>query len=817
MKPKCLAEIANAIGRALKPSEIQAIEDGIQRHLNIVARKDVDAFRKMSLHERLTEAAKSASEEVIANAERKAENASRQIIALQRNLKIMEDLANGQAKSKGLARLLTQVDTDIKGIGRDYFSQMMDAINAAEPKFFELMENKAAVRDFLQELDGIKTGNEVAAKGAKAWSATAEAMRERFNRNGGDIGKLFGWKVPQPHDQARILKAGLTKWVDDVMPWLNRERYRDNAGRQLSDVELRQALTEMHETLATGGKNNMEPGQSGQSALANRNAEHREIFFKDADSYIAYMQDYGKGSIFEAMQRHVNKMARDIGLIEAMGPNSDRTFETLNDVTIKEEGKLSKTGILAVSNDERYKALSNFYAQAVDVKLADIGSGIRNFTSATKLQGNLLSSFADIPTYLMTAHYNNLPMAKLLLSALKDMVHTDTEKLEFANRVGLVTDSVIADMNRFSGDNLAQGWTGKLANVTQKISFMNRWTDSLKRAFSVAYMGALGKMTRGDYSALDKSDLSIFAQHGIDEATFNVWKAATPENWRGSQMLTPDSIRAIEGVGKAEKDRAVTKLLGMIVDEADYAVISPDLDTRARVQSTGQRGTFNGELGRAFYLFKSFPMAMASRQLTRIMEMDDGMAKLGYSASLIAGLTLFGALSIQAKDLVSGKNPRDMTGANGRNLPMLGKFWAAAFAQGGGAGIFGDILYTGAGGNARGGQPNWTNLAGPVIGTALDTANVTVGNVGQALGGQKTNFGAEAVRLARSNAPFLNLWYARSALDHAVFHELQENLSPGYMSRMRSQWAKDYNGSMWWEPGFNSPQKPNVSTALGGR
>ena len=32
----------------------------------------------------------------------------------------------------------------------------------------------------------------------------------------------------------------------------------------------------------------------------------------------------------------------------------------------------------------------------------------------------------------------------------------------------------------------------KLANVTQKISLMNRWTDSLKRSFSVAYMGSLG-------------------------------------------------------------------------------------------------------------------------------------------------------------------------------------------------------------------------------------------------------------------------------------------------------------------------------------
>src|SRR6185295_15182540 len=139
------------------------------------------------------------------------------------------------------------------------------------------------------------------------------------------------------------------------------------------------------------------------------------------------------------------------------------------------------------------------------------------------------------------------------------------------------------------------------------------------------------------------------------------------------------------------------------------------------------------------------------------------------SLALMTSLTLMGALSIELKDLVSGKNPRDAT---------TPKFWGAAFSQGGGLGIFGDILYTGVGGNSRSGQPNWTNLAGPVAGTAADLANVTLGNLGQAAQGKDTKAAAELLRFARSNTPFLNLWYLKSAIDHAGFNELQDSLSP---------------------------------------
>lgn len=281
-------------------------------------------------------------------------------------------------------------------------------------------------------------------------------------------------------------------------------------------------------------------------------------------------------------------------------------------------------------------------------------------------------------------------------------------------------------------------------------------------------------------------------------------------------MLTPESIRAIPdealaamGMPATLRDQATAKLLGFISDESEYAVVAPDLMTRAAVTRSTQKGTVEGEFLRSLALFKSFPLAMISRHLRRAAEMDTAAGTIGYAASLMVGVTMFGALSLQSKDMKDGKDPRDMT---------TPKFWAAAFVQGGGAGIYGDLLYTGMGGQNRGGVPNWAGtLGGPIFGTGFDLANLTAGNLGQALSGKKTNAGAELLRFSRQNMPLVNLWYGKAALDHMFFHELQEQLSPGYLSTIRDMARRDWKQSFWWEPGasFDEARAPRLEAATG--
>ena len=111
---------------------------------------------------------------------------------------------------------------------------------------------------------------------------------------------------------------------------------------------------------------------------------------------------------------------------------------------------------------------------------------------------------------------------------------------------------------------------------------------------------------------------------------------------------------------------------------------------------------------------------------------------------------------------------------------------------------------------------NWMNLAGPVIGSGFEAIDLTLGNIGEAVRGKETHAGAEAVRFARSHLPFVNLWYAKSALDHAGLQDLQEMLSPGYLSRMRERAHKDWGQDFYWRPGEGMPSRaPDFSNAAG--
>jgi hypothetical protein len=813
MKPSCIQAVNAAIGRTLSNAEIKAIDDNLSRHMRQNAQKDPQGYLAKTADERAYEAARTALAELQAEKTKKDQRKVLQVIKTARAIDRVNAMQKpGKYKASALASFLEQVDMSLKGVARENFSSILGAIEAAEPRFFGLLGNPTAVRDFVKEVRGESTGNTIAAKGAKVWLDGIEKMRKRFNRGGGDVHKIDYGYLPQPHDSVKVHKMGKDEWVKTITPLLDRSRYLRDDGSRMSASELTALLEKAHETIASDGLNKMEPGKfMGNGMLANHGNEARQIHFKDADSYLAYMNELGRGSIFEAMQNHVGGISRDIALTEEMGPNPSHLFKQLNDMAIKADGGDKLVGPLLVRTQNMWDVMSGFTSQSVHQKLGNLGQGIRNYTVAAKLQGTILSSVTDIPTLMVTARYNNMPVFKTLGSVIKAF---GKDSKMFANEVGLVSDSVISDMNRWAEGNLGQNWTAKLANTTMKVSLLNAWTDALKRGFSISMMSSLARTTKKDWGAMHVSDKARLEAKGITETDYAVWQLAKRENWKGQEMLTPESIHtiddaALEAFGNPQRLRntATSKLLGYITDESEFAVLTPDLMTKAALSRSTQKGTLEGEALRSFALFKSFPLGMISRHLRRAANTEAGMGGTAYAAQLMLGLTLFGALSLQLKDMASGKDPRDMT---------TKKAWLSAFMQGGGLGIFGDILYTGMGGQNRAGQANWGSLVGPIAGTVFDLANVTLGNIGEAAQGKETHAGAELLRFGRQNAPLVNLWYARAAIDHMFFHEAQEYFSPGYLNNLRSNTRKDFGQDYWWAPGETMPDRaPNLGAAVG--
>lgn len=276
------------------------------------------------------------------------------------------------------------------------------------------------------------------------------------------------------------------------------------------------------------------------------------------------------------------------------------------------------------------------------------------------------------------------------------------------------------------------------------------------------------------------------------------------------QRLEGEIEPAIAAARKDARSKAVTRLLGTILEESDTAVVEPGARERALTGAGIQRGTIKGELARSFMLFKSFPFAMITKHFLRGWALPTGAGKAAYLSSLIAASTMLGALSMQVKELLSGRDPRNLNPFQG---DYGGRNWLKALLQGGSLGLYGDFLFSEASSH---GQSALTSFLGPVAGEVDDTLKLTQGNMVQASRGENTDFGAELTKFVQGNLPGANLWYTKAVLDHMIFHNLQEYFSPGYLSRMRKSAYRNFGQQYWWEPGEISPSRaPNLGTAVG--
>jgi hypothetical protein len=830
LNPKCRAALNQtrqaAGGRPLTDAQAQAIEDRIKATAKRLAYSD-QQWRTYSADQRTLKAAEVAMDDIKAEAQRKVDNAQRQVLKTAETEQRIADLMGVQKKwerDRALVEEMQQTHAYIDGVKRDNVRQLFDLIDAASSKqgagagrqalmaLFDA-ENPAMTRDLAMEVfskGNGGTGNKMAAQAAKAWLEVTDAMRQRFNNAGGEVRQLDYGYLPQAHDALRVLAKGQDAWANEMLPMLDRRRYLREDGSSMNDAEVLDLLRGAWETISTDGANKRQPGQfRGNGARANRGSQGREIHFKDGQTYLEYLSKYGTGSMYDAMVGHVGGLARDIGLVERYGPNPESQMRVQFDVAKRSRGLGGQIAELFAGPEATWSVLSGASAAPKYAQVAGVMRHARNIETFGKLQSAVLSSITDLGTYAVTVGYNRLPY----FSSLANIVKAGGKDAKaFMNAHGFMAESLISDMNRWAGENIAQNWSGRIANATMRLSLMNAWTDTLRRGFQMSMMQGMGRMRSKAWGQLTEWDRYHLTRKGLTADDWSVIQAAQPVTWRGSEFVTPDAIYATNDPRAGE---VVAKFLGAITDESEIAVLNPDLTTRAITTGGGmQAGTAGGELARSMAQFKSFPIAMLSRHWRRILDTPelDGrpMAanRLAYAGALLGLSTALGAIAFQSKQVVSGKDPVDMTTA---------KFWSRAFVQGGGLGFMGDMLLNDPADGAYGG-PFQTGLGmgGPLLGSVGQAMDLTITNTHELSQGKNTHAGAEAMRFVRSHAPLVNLWYAKAALDHAGLQAMQEAASPGYLSRIKNKARKDWRQEYWWEPGTGTPDRaPDLAAVAG--
>lgn len=706
---------------------------------------------------------------------------------------------------------LESLDKRVDAVRGQYLAGFSKMLEKHRRNLLGEVRNRDDLMLVLRERFGEATGDANARELAEAMGSTMDALRVRRNAAGGNTKKLDEYVFPQRHDSRLVRAVPFEEWR--ALPAIDNARIRDTeTGEWATGLRREAILRASYESIVTDGANSTKPGAIFGGSMANQRAEARTIHFASADDWMEYQQRFGgDDNIFDIFVGHVSAMAREIALMEDMGPNPAAMIRFQKDWLRKSIGQhgtqaqIDKVPGYANRLQDVFDELTAANKVPDSRRLALTFSGVRAVQVAAKLGSAVLSVVPDFATMMKTAHYNRVPVMRALGRYFSLWNPGNKADRELAVRLGLVTDDWLALSSasyRYTGEELTGEISRRLADFVLRSQGLARHTRNGQWAFGMEFFGHLSAMRARDFANLDPALQRQMQGYGISAKDWDAWRGSKVTDERGSSWILPENV----------KDRgAAERILQMVLSETDFAVLMPDIRTRTQLNSAFRPGTWKGEIAKSTLLFKSFPMTMINLHGRRMLAQEGGWSKAGYGMSLFAMLVAGGALSAQIKTIASGKDPAPMDDE---------KFLAKAIVQSGGLGIFGDLLYNST--NSFGGGMVQT-LAGPLLGQTLPNfAQLTIGNATRALDGDEstdTRIGRDLSNLLRYEVPGGNLWYLRQTWQRGVMDNVQRLIDPAadeFYDRQAKRAEKE--GTAFWLPpgeGLDGARAPDLGNAWG--
>lgn len=840
MKEQCKQAVAKALGKqSLTAQEATDIENRIKDAMKSLAKKDIQNWRNLSDTDKLTEAGKYVAQDIQDQLKRKHKIAALDILTQSKNLALLDhptlpasEVVDRLVAPHGDMSGIQSLDSKSRAIASLYRGDLTEFYTSVKGGL-GIFTDKELVNKIVRERFGESTGDATAKSISDKMGEVFETMRERFNRSGGDIGKLDDWGLPQAHSLEKIVKAGKQAWVDQAERLIDTSKYVHEDGTYYSQQEIRELLEYSFDTLSTNGANKTEIGRQnfgGNSKVTSRHSESRVLHFKDAEAWLEYQADFGGLPFVDLVEAHINGLSKDIALVENLGSNPKNAMRILMDAADKKD---REKGLITSNENKTIKRAQTMFDEFTGQNtpqsevLANLGLAYRSMNVASMLGGTTLASVTDQAMIAKTASIHNIAYRKTFGELLTQLNPKNKEDRELAHSLGLATEEMLGSIARWSDDGLTSvhGKSQTLARVSSgvasqvmRISGLNALTAASKVGFTKMLMEKYGRLSRTkSWKDLGEIDRELLEKTGLSERAWEVMRLADPViDRKGNQLMSARSIYEIPddkltafGDPKQVKDEIATQFQAHLLDEQGMAVVEAGLRERTFMSAGQRKGTVTGEIFKSMLQFKSFPAAFLMRHGSRALSMEKGTSKAAYGASIFAMTTLLGALVVQLKELANGNDPQTMWDSEDPQKTM--NFLTRSAVQGGGLSILGDILVAG---TDTSGRSTSDFLVGPFGSDAKAVLGLTVGNLTQYYEGKDTNAPNEAFKLVKNKIPAQNLWYTKAATNRLVFDELQDIVAPGYREKLLRKAEREQGRTRWWGDDLNDVQSPDFERVV---
>lgn len=731
-------------------------------------------------------------------------------------------------------KVLNRLFTELQAAG------VLDAFNKG---------GEALSRDVYQERWQLSAGqpfvtkNKVAQKIASIIVPIRKEINAKLRLLGADIRDDQFYAGPQTHNPEIMRRAGAPT---GVMGWmfgkensdaafdvwekhvtsLNIDWAKTVAGTTESERQrfLRDFFESIYSGVHGGPVEVIDPGKVGQGgygSLVEKIEAHKLLWFADAKSQWEYNQRWGIKDFNGSILSEIQNAHRQMTMLQHLGTSPGNVFQ--NVVRKARESAKSMTDSQAQVRSLEAERVQGSY----DTLAGKAGttrypwrslffSSVKDWVTASK-GGAILFSMTGDPAFMRSelALQGFSAMDQLSTPFHLGLLNT-AEGKEFLQNAGFLAHAWSGQTaERWSNDVHPNRKTAKLAEWVFKYGGVTSVTDKERALMTLMTSHKLGQEASSTWNNINPRTRSILERYQFTPAEWEAMRATAYKVGDDLPVLSPDRMQEIpdatvdalleaKDTQTTPAARSLLKLdleakLGAYIHDRTLAGV-PTPGLREREFMTGHatpRGEWSRELRDLFFIFKGFPITVTMRNKEAFGILAQGEGKFSafrHVANLVAQSAAMGYIGLTARELLKGKEPRKLV----QDGELNWKLFLESMQRGGGAGIYGDYLFSEYDSRTKG---FLKAVAGPALGELETFANAfTKGR--RALYDEHgdrlaESLGYDAARFAENNAPLLNLFYTKFFLDQFILWHLKEGLSPGVVRRTQ-KYDRDQNWQEWW-------------------
>jgi hypothetical protein len=594
----------------------------------------------------------------------------------------------------------------------------------------ELNQQQTVTEQRLGQKPRVTEKNKDIIKLAEIMEEYSEMIRQKLNDRGANIEKMWGYIVKQSHDPysirnaANVLGKNLNDvegssnynknfkvWKDFVMQKLDKDRTFANTNNV--DEFMIEAFNSLigNKYLLADGANNSYGGKTSKDIAKGSNVK-RVLHFKTPDDWFDYNDKFGVGNLKESFFSGIQTAGRNIGMMDGLGTKPLDNFEKIRFAVRKSLAKQEKD----ISNIATYTQFDKFM-KVIDGSIYTVeGFGLARYSaiaraiaSMAKLGGATISAAADVGIYGSEMRFQGRSflggMAEAMGSLLK--IKNTKQKKDIAQMLGFIVDNTIYDMSARHqvGDNLSKGWSSTQRTFF-KYNALAWWTNTLKEGSMLGMANYFARQKNLEFGKLNKQLQELFSMYDIDAIKWDVI--------RKTAMEKADDGMEFINIG----------MLDQITDADMKKILNLDKVTKSqlRIEKDKFKASVSGML---LDRSKAFPFAIMTKVLGRELSYFKGPNVT--KADMGRGFVGIVALMVTQAFLIL-------------------KHIMAAFLQGGGLGIYGDVLFKEVRGSA--------DVAAAAVGPVLLTAGDIIAAINYGIRGEGSKAGKAAYRTVSENIPF---------------------------------------------------------------